>query len=119
MKKEFKTLDSGKRIDFPSGMRRDVQDDKVDYTLCYMPMFKRWAELMTRGAVKYGRGNWQKANSIEELERFKSSAMRHFMQWISGTDKEEDHASAIFFNVACIEYLTEKIKVDINGEKNK
>ena len=30
-------------------MVRDVNDDKPMYILCWQPMLKRWAELMTRG----------------------------------------------------------------------
>lgn len=106
---KFETKDSGKRVKYKSGMNRDIADNKTDYILCYMPMFKRWAELMTRGAVKYGKNNWKKANSEEELERFYSSAFRHFIQWISGED-DEDHAAATYFNIACVEYLKEKLK---------
>jgi len=105
---DFITEDSGERIDYPSGMRRDTQEGKTDYTLLHLPMIKRWAELMTRGAEKYGRHNWKKADSKEELDRFKSSAFRHFMQWIDG-ETNEDHAAAVMFNIACVEYLKEKI----------
>ena len=107
----FKTKDSGERIDYKSGMRRDVQrEDKARYDLVYQPMLKRWAELMARGAVKYGENNWQLANSEEELIRFKASAYRHFFQWFNGEALEEDHASAVFFNVAAAEMLKEKLK---------
>jgi hypothetical protein len=107
--KEFITKDSGKRIDYPSGMHRDIQDGKPRFDLCYQPMFKRWAELMMRGAEKYGDNNWQKANSEEELDRFKASAYRHFYQYING-EIDEDHAAAVFFNISAIEYLKERLK---------
>lgn len=110
---KFETKDSGKRVEFESGMRRDVADEKPDYTLCYLPMLKRWAELMSRGAKKYGRCNWQLANSQEELDRFYSSAYRHFIQWLSG-ETDEDHAAACYFNIAAAEYLKEKLR---NGDK--
>ncbi len=103
----FETKDSGQRIEYPSGMKRDIQDGKPDYTLCYEPILTRWAELMTRGAAKYGRNNWQLANSEEELERFKSSAFRHLVQWTRG-DTDEDHAAAVIFNLAAAEYVKEK-----------
>ncbi len=48
--------------------------------------------------------NWELAKTDEELERFKSSAFRHFMQWLSGED-DEDHASAVYFNIQCAEYV--------------
>lgn len=106
---KFVTKDSGKRKEFASGMVRDLNDDKPMYTLCYQPMFKRWAELMTRGAKKYGANNWKKAEGEEELERFKDSALRHMMQWLEG-DKTEDHAAAVFFNISGCEYVKSKLK---------
>ena len=104
MSKKYTTKDSGKRQDYDSGMKRDTQDDKPRFDLCYQPMIKRWAELMDRGATKYGENNWQLANSEAELKRFKASAYRHFFQYING-DVDEDHAAAVFFNISAIEYL--------------
>lgn len=110
---KFITKDSGKRQDYKSGMRRDLQAGKPRYDLCIplegKTMFTRWAELMERGAVKYGERNWEKANSQEELDRFRASAFRHFMQWFTNSAPEEDHAAAIFFNVQCAEYVKEKL----------
>lgn len=114
---EFTTLDSGERQDYNSGMRRDLQTGKARYDLCYQPLIKRWAELMTRCAEKYGANNWQLANSVEELERFRSSAYRHFFQWVNGEDTEEDHAAAVLFNIAAAEYLMKRLGVDIHGKK--
>src|SRR5690606_21266015 len=45
------------------------------------------------------------------LDRAKSSAFRHFMQWFNG-ETDEDHAAAIFFNVQAVEY----IKGRMNGD---
>lgn len=104
----FKTKDSGKRVSYKSGMHRDTDSGKPRYDLIWSPMLKRWAELMARGAVKYGESNWTKASSEEELTRFKSSAFRHFMQWMDG-DTDEDHAAAVMFNVAAAEYLKLKL----------
>lgn len=106
--KKYVTKDSGKRQEYASGMVRDLQDGKPDYTLIWEPMLTRWAELMTRGAEKYGRNNWQKANSVIELARFKASAFRHFIQWLRD-DTDEDHAVAVFFNITAAEYVKEKV----------
>ena len=111
------TKDSGKRKDFKSGMRRDTDEDKPRYDLIYQPMITRLAYLMARGAVKYGDNNWQKANSIEELKRFKASAYRHFMQWFNDLDVEEDHAAAIQFNVNAVEYMKDKLRNENNSCK--
>jgi hypothetical protein len=112
---KFITKDSGQRQEYASGMKRDLQDGKPDFSLLVsmdtpykdMPL-TRWAELMTRGAEKYGRNNWQLANSQEELDRFKASAMRHFMQWITG-EKDEDHMAAVMFNLNAAEYVKWKL----------
>ena len=114
--KTFITKDSGKREEYKSGMRRDLQSGKARFDLIVPnnqkyneTMLYRWAMLMERGMSKYGYRNWENANSDDELIRFKQSALRHFMQWLSNED-DEDHAAAIFFNVNCFEWLQEKIK---------
>jgi hypothetical protein len=113
MKSKFITKDSGKRQEYASGMRRDMQEGKTRYDLV-IPLdmrhnlFDRWAELMTRGAEKYGERNWEKANSSEEFMRFRASAFRHFMQWFGG-ETDEDHAAAVCFNLQCADYVREKL----------
>ena len=114
MKKPFVTKDSGKRQEYKSGMVRDLQDGKPDFSLIFTDMpyedmpITRWAALMTRGAEKYGRRNWQVANSQEELERFKASALRHVMQWMAG-EEDEDHMAAVMFNLNAAEFVKFKL----------
>lgn len=112
---KYVTLDSGARQGYESGMVRDFQEGKPMFGLVMpldMPYHEQYltriAALMSRGAEKYGKRNWEKANSTEELERFKDSAFRHFMQWFFG-ETDEDHAAAVFFNVQAAEYLTWKL----------
>ena len=117
-KKQYITNDSGKRQNYDSGMRRDTQEGKPDFSLLLTDLpydeqlITRWAGLMTRGAEKYGRRNWQLANSEEELDRFKSSAFRHFMQWVTGQD-DEDHAAAVLFNIQAYEYVKSKVEASV------
>jgi hypothetical protein len=63
---------------------------------------------MAKGADHYEDRNWEKFDDLEALNRAKSSAFRHFMQWITG-ETDEDHAAAIFFNVMAVEYIKEKM----------
>lgn len=105
---QFEVKDSGYRQEYASGMRRDTQSGKPDYTLLPEPMLTRWADHMTKGAEKYGRRNWQLADSEEELERFMASAFRHFVQWQRG-DSDEDHAAAVMFNIAAAEHVKVKL----------
>jgi hypothetical protein len=104
---EFQTKDSGQRQEFSTGMVRDVSTNKARYDLVDEPMLTRWAELMGRGAVKYGENNWRKAATEQELNRFKESAFRHFMQWFKG-QTDEDHGAAVFFNIAGAEMVKSK-----------
>jgi hypothetical protein len=117
----FVTKDSGERKQFASGMQRDTTTGKARPDLCFSgPMFQRWANLLTRGAVKYDANNWMKARGREEEDRFMESAMRHFHIWFmyrkfginledpnNPTDHplQEDHAAAVFFNINGLEYL--------------
>lgn len=103
----FEVKDSGKRETYDSGMVRDTDEGKVRYDLALDgPMFDRWAEHLTKGAKKYKPRNWMKASGQEELERFRQSALRHFLQWYRG-EVDEDHASAVFFNINGAEYCND------------
>jgi hypothetical protein len=73
------------------------------------PMLVRWAELMGRGANKYGERNWEKARTEEELARFKASGFRHLVQWFFGLNPEEDHAAAVFFNISGAEHVQARL----------
>jgi hypothetical protein len=107
---DFIIKDSGKREEYTGGMVRDISEGKVNYALILDgPMYDRWAAHMTKGAIKYEKRNWMKANGEAELERFRESAARHFHQWISGC-VDEDHASAVFFNINSYEFLKKKMQ---------
>lgn len=116
MGKKFITKDTGKRKEYKSGMIRDSTEGKPNLYL-WMPQDMPYEEqplirigaLATRGAEKYGERNCYCANSKEEMERFKSSAMRHFMQWITNED-DEDHFAACYFNMQMVEYIKWKLK---------
>ncbi len=76
-------------------------------------MLDRWADHITKGAVKYpnlpdGRPNWMLAAGQEEMHRFRQSAARHFRQWMRG-DEDEDHAAAVIFNLNGYEYVKQNI----------
>ena len=106
----FTIKDSGQRTEFDSGMVRDVSEGKIDYSLVFDgPMFERWAVQLTKGAQKYSKRNWMKAEGDAELARFRESALRHFVQWFRG-DTDEDHGAAIFFNINGAEYVRDREK---------
>lgn len=107
----FETKDSGKREEFSTGMKRDIQTNKPRYDLIDRPLLRRWAELMGRGADKYGEENWRKAETEVEMKRFAASLLRHTFQLLDG-DRSEDHAAAICFNAAGYEMVRSKL---VNG----
>jgi len=111
----YETLDSGERAVFDSGMQRDTEAGKPRFDLLipsdvpFADQFlTRCAALLGRGAEKYTERNWEAANSFEELARMKSSAIRHFMQWVCG-ETDEDHAAAVVFNLLAHETTQYKI----------
>lgn len=106
----FTVKDSGERQRFESGMQRDTTKGKINYTLAVDgPMFKRYAEHLTKGAQKYEARNWMKAAGAAEHARFKESAFRHFMQWYLD-ERDEDHAAAVWFNINGAEYVVERLQ---------
>ena len=110
----YVTKDSGERAKFESGMVRDTTEGKtLWHKVADGPLLQRWAELLTRGAEKYpdeeaGKPNWMLAEGQVELQRFRQSAFRHFMQWFNG-DTDEDHAAAVFFNLNGAEFVKGKL----------
>ena len=106
------------RVRFEGGGMRDSQNGKPRFDLLlpervpYEHQYlTRIARLMAKGAAHYEARNWEKFDDQEALDRAKSSAFRHFMQWFNG-ETDEDHAAAIFFNVQAVEY----IKGRMNGD---
>jgi len=108
---KFKILDSGQRKVFSTGMQRD-SCEKIRYDLIPLFMLDRFAEHLTKGAKKYSPNNWHKAETKEEMERFIQSLGRHIMAYLKG-EEEEDHFSAILFNLCGIEMVRAKLR----GEK--
>ena len=100
------------------GLMREISVGKPRYDLIYLPVLKDLAFLLARGAEKYDDNNWKSANDVKALTSFKASAWRHFVQYMEG-EQDEAHHAAIMFNISAIEYLKDKLDVDINGVKNE
>jgi hypothetical protein len=111
--------DNAQRVQFEGGGMRDSQTGKPRFDLLIpegMPFEKQYltrvARLMAKGADHYEDRNWEKFGDEEALNRAKSSAFRHFMQWFTG-ETDEDHAASVFFNIQAAEYI--KHKLENNG----
>ena len=102
---DFETKDSGAREDFNTGSRRDVRTGKGRYDLLPYHATRREAELLERGATKYGDRNWELG---QPFSRCFDSAMRHLMKAKAGM-KDEDHLAAVVFNVKAIIEFEEMI----------
>ena len=107
---DYVVKDSGARQSFASGMVRDTEEGKTDYTSLVEvePLLTRLCQHLHKGAVKYGRGNWQHADSAEERDRFKRSAARHMRAYLLG-ETDEDHAAAVVFNLNAAEAVPGKL----------
>lgn len=77
-------------------IEQECEGSQLDY-------WKRVADLMTRGASKYGEENWKLGKGEDAYSRYQKSLNRHLKQWILG-DREEDHAAALAFNINGILY---------------
>jgi len=107
---KFTIKDSGSRQQFSTGMIRD-NADKIRYDLIPLFMLDRFAEHLTKGSLKYKPRNWELAETPEEMDRFIASAWRHFVQYMEN-ETEEDHFSAVLFNLCGIEMIKEKLGKD-------
>lgn len=105
----FRTIDTGNKQTFSTGMQRNASEGKPRYDLIWKPGLKRLAELYARGAKVYGDRNWEKASTQEEMDRFDESLLRHVFQLLEG-DRSEDHMAAIVFNAFGREMVREKLK---------
>jgi len=102
---------SGTREEFPTGALRDTEVGKGAFDCIPYAPLKRLADLYQRGAVKYGKHNWQLG--IDE-GRCYSSMIRHAMQALAvfqghaGEEMQrEDHLAAVVFNAFCLMFYQE------------
>lgn len=88
---------------FKTGAIRDNDATKEDYieTISWTA-FKRYAQYMTSKKSKYGSGNFKKGIPIASYEQ---SLVRHLQKYLANKhengedEKDEDHLSAIVFNI--------------------
>ena len=116
------TKDSWEHKQFSTWMMRDTNEGKPRFDLLileWIPYEEQpltlLANLLARGAAKYTERNREKARTIEELNRFKESFLRHAMQAVCW-ETDEDHKSAAIFNLFWMVLVEYKLKY---GKWNK
>lgn len=88
-------LDSGERTVFPSGANRDMHEGKGDMVSMPWECILRLSKHYEAGAKKYDRWNYRKGIPMSS---YMDSASRHIAKFLSGCDKE-DHLAAAVFNL--------------------
>jgi hypothetical protein len=58
------------------------------------------AEILTFGAKKYGKNNWQEATE-DDQERYKDAMMRHMLAYISGECLDPESGLPHLYHVSC------------------
>lgn len=96
--KKFSIVDSGSQTTFSSGAVRDNPEGKPPMELLPMDLLARVSVHYGLGAKKYGANNWRRGQSVKHCI---ASVMRHLMKYQMGME-DEDHLSAIVFNVLSI-----------------
>lgn len=103
---------------FETGAIRDDDSSKEDYieTISWTA-FKRYAQYMTGKKKRYGAGNFKKGIPIESYEQ---SLLRHVQKYLENKyengviETDEDHLSAIAFNIFGIMHEEERAKKNEN-----
>jgi hypothetical protein len=90
---------------FETGAVRSSSEGRGRFDLIPFEMLERWAVLMEKGSVARGERNWEKGMA---LVGYISSAFRHLIALARGK-RDEDHAAALFFNIAGFEWTRARI----------
>jgi hypothetical protein len=101
--------DSGERQSFQTGSVRDTRNGKGRYDLIPPYALYKLARHYENGAVKYGDRNWEKG---QPLSRYLDSATRH-LNCINMGLNDEDHFSAVVWNIFAIVETRKRIKLGI------
>jgi hypothetical protein len=91
-----------------SDLLREDKTGKPDFTIVPFGPLTRIANRFTEGAKKYERDNY-KCCTLDQLQTYRESALRHLMQYVDGQDSE-DHLSAAAVNIMILMYVEDKYK---------
>jgi len=96
---------SGQIETFDTGSMRDQAENKGRFDLIPFGPLARLALHYERGAKKYDDRNWEKGQPVS---RFYDAAMRHLGKYLDGYD-DEDHLSAVLWNIMGIMFMEENL----------
>lgn len=99
---------------FETGSKRDDDSDKplVNHLDAYVRL--RFGYLLRQGANKYDKGNWRKLQPTEvALESLHRHLAKYELNLQNGVEQDEDHLSAIIFNVMLIMKQEEKDGISV------
>lgn len=84
--------------------------DKPDWSLLPIGEIEKVVEILTFGAKKYGRNNWQDLENGSE--RYYAALMRHLSAWLQGEDNDPEsgmsHLSHVMCNAMFMSWLSEE-----------
>ena len=106
----FDVKDSGQRQQFETGAVRDTAVGKSRPDLVSQHFLNRLGAHLAKGALKYTDNNWKKGMP---LSRFWASAWRHMVAVGMGKT-DEDHLSAVAFNIMAIVHFQELNRHDLD-----
>jgi hypothetical protein len=106
-------LDSGKRQEFSTGSRRDLQEGKGNPSLLQLMAIIEVSKVAEAGAVRYGRDNWRKG---QPLSRYLDSAMRHLIKFNYGWE-DEPHLDQCIWNLLSLRETQMAIKMGLLPEE--
>lgn len=110
----YKEPNPTKRV-FESGSQRDNDTNKPlpNHLDAYVRM--RFGYLLRHGANHYDKGNWRKGQPTEAaLESLHRHLAKFEINLQNGVPQDEDHLSAIIFNVQLIMKNEEKEGIEVN-----
>lgn len=102
-------LDSGKRQEFSTGSKRDLQEGKGDPSLLQLISIGFVSRICEMGAKKYGTDNWRRG---QPLSRYLSSAKRHLDKFVMNW-QDEPHLEMAIWNLMCLQETQSMIKMGL------
>ena len=83
----------------PASEGQKFDKGKPRWSLLPFRELKNVVEILTFGADKYAKNNWQKVDNA--TERYSDAALRHLTSWLSGEKKDPESGKSHLAHVVC------------------